>query len=617
MSLKLDYNDVKINILICHHKQYQYIKSDCLIPIQVGSDLSPDVLDYCIQDNIQDNISYKNKQWCELTAIYWQWKNVEADYYGLFHYRRYLSFNGDVGFFMEDTLDDKVIEKYGLNDVSIREKCNNYDIMTAPFDDVYSTLNRSCVMTVYEHYTLEHEKKDIDAVIGIIKNNYLQYYDSAIAILNGKKCFFGNVFVMRKEYFFEYCEFVFGVLSKFERISDIEDYDAYQARVYGFLAERLTNIYLNYVIMKNKDIRITQLGLLQICNNRNGNVDLLNNGLLCKKEKLLFGFKINICMSFDDNYFVHALTAITSLLNNTSEKNEISLYVLCNDMLNVDNRDKFSSILQGKNIFVYYCSVDDDVLKDLPLNMGYISISTYYRLLIDILLPNVDKVIYIDSDIIFLDDVAELWNIHFNNKSVGVVQDELGVTQQRRLRMDRDEVYFNAGIMVFDLKLIRNKYNDVFTKYIEIFESNFHLILFQDQDILNLLYRGDQFILPLKWNMGTGIFSKNMNETMYNLNDEFTALKESGVIHFTGGHKPWNFFANHPCSDIYWKYRIEIREIPLSFREWLNYFNHCLFKFKYIGNGSNVSFFLLNMEILKIPKNIIKKILAFRLKQKK
>ena len=81
-----------IKILISCHKQSIVPDSEIMLPIEVGADLRSKHIEGYIQDNSGDNISVKNKMYCELTAQYWAWKNLDADYYGFFHYRRYLNF---------------------------------------------------------------------------------------------------------------------------------------------------------------------------------------------------------------------------------------------------------------------------------------------------------------------------------------------------------------------------------------------------------------------------------------------------------------------------------------------------------------------------------------------
>ena len=86
--------DIKIYV-VCHKPSY-VPKNPYLYPIQVGTALSGKKLDGMLHDNDGDNISDKNKTYCELTAQYWAWKNDEADYYGFFHYRRYFAFDPSI-----------------------------------------------------------------------------------------------------------------------------------------------------------------------------------------------------------------------------------------------------------------------------------------------------------------------------------------------------------------------------------------------------------------------------------------------------------------------------------------------------------------------------------------
>ncbi|MCR5399004.1 MAG: DUF4422 domain-containing protein, partial [Lachnospiraceae bacterium] len=85
-----DKKDIKI--LISCHKPTEYISNDVLMPIQVGSSLGNTRLSGMLHDDEGDNISNLNHKYCELTAQYWAWKNLDCEYYGFFHYRRYLSF---------------------------------------------------------------------------------------------------------------------------------------------------------------------------------------------------------------------------------------------------------------------------------------------------------------------------------------------------------------------------------------------------------------------------------------------------------------------------------------------------------------------------------------------
>ena len=132
----------KIKILVAYHKDDIFPLEDVYFPIHVGKSISS--IDLGIQgDDDGENISNKNPFYCELTAIYWAWKNIKADYYGLCHYRRYISFSSnkyssslsehDNGCVPEKYLDgENVIEKYGLDPKTMSETIKEYDLIAIP-----------------------------------------------------------------------------------------------------------------------------------------------------------------------------------------------------------------------------------------------------------------------------------------------------------------------------------------------------------------------------------------------------------------------------------------------------------------------------------------------------
>jgi hypothetical protein len=123
--------DINIKILVAHHKKAPFFKNRYVMPIQVEKALKDFSLKYCIADDTGDNISAKNRNWCELTAIYWAWKNLKAYYYGLCHYRRYISFEENSDYNVITSFDDNYFQKQ-LSEENIRAMCSKYDIITGP-----------------------------------------------------------------------------------------------------------------------------------------------------------------------------------------------------------------------------------------------------------------------------------------------------------------------------------------------------------------------------------------------------------------------------------------------------------------------------------------------------
>lgn len=209
-----------MKLFVVTHKEVSDIPPDRTL-IGVGNDRNIANVEY--YDNAGDNIAEKNANYCELTALYWIWKNVkDEDRVGLEHYRR---------FFCEKNL----FASKPLSEKRIAEILTEYDV-------VLPKRNRA-VPSIYGNYAKKHFKSDMDVCLDIIRQmpDYKNAVDPAMAQKSETVC---NMFVMSKKLADEYCEWLFSVLFQAEKIMDISDYDDYERRVFGFLSERLFNVWL-------------------------------------------------------------------------------------------------------------------------------------------------------------------------------------------------------------------------------------------------------------------------------------------------------------------------------------------------------------------------------------
>lgn len=239
-----------IKIYVACHKKLHVPAHALLFPIQVGTALSGSRFEGMLNDDAGNNISLKNPNYCELTAQYWAWKNEKADFYGFFHYRRYLAF-------CESRLIDKFkIEKKKLPPYEIRKSPDKETLTKLGYDratmsgvisrySVLAPLAEEMYTTVYNHYKQAsfHDIKDLDLVLEIIEEKYPEYRSAAQKYMNSTKHYFGNIYVMSKEIFFNYCTWLFDILNEFDQRTDFSKYDEKSCRVDGYLAERLFGIY--------------------------------------------------------------------------------------------------------------------------------------------------------------------------------------------------------------------------------------------------------------------------------------------------------------------------------------------------------------------------------------
>ena len=245
---------MKTKILVATHKLESVINNDIFTPIQVGASINNYTInDNYLKDNTGDNISLKNSTFNELSAIYWAWKNLkEEDIYGLMHYRRFLALFYKKPFYrnVKTNIMKKVKQNnkklLKLNDApatseKIQNLLNQYDVITA--NPIYCSYDRKPI-SLADDYKIYHLIEDWDICMQVIKEYFPEYENSIETHLyKSNKLYFGNIFVAKKEWFNNFCNWLFTILFEVEKRISISE-DPYQKRVIGFLSERLFTLYL-------------------------------------------------------------------------------------------------------------------------------------------------------------------------------------------------------------------------------------------------------------------------------------------------------------------------------------------------------------------------------------
>ncbi len=242
----------KIQIAVAYHKNSEMIKNECLYPIHVGracSDLDLDMPG----DDTGDNISAKNFGYAELTAIYWLWKNSDADIKGLFHYRRFLDLNTKSAHIDDNVYEypltdnfnaERFLKQIAVSKENIISLLKKHTILTRKREDLYSWSRYS----VRGHYAAAHHGEHLDKALMIIKQDYPEYYSSAKKLVDGHTSYFTNMFVVDSKKYDEYCSWMFDILFKIEPTLNLYDKtlapNTAKSRWAGFLGERLTAIFI-------------------------------------------------------------------------------------------------------------------------------------------------------------------------------------------------------------------------------------------------------------------------------------------------------------------------------------------------------------------------------------
>lgn len=234
-------------VIVVTHKDYDMPEDDIYLPICVGN--GRDVLKNKFQaDNVGDNISDKNHTYCELTAIYWAWKNLnlhELEYVGVTHYRRHFSMRKH---------ERKV--KNAITGKEINDLLEEYGK-----DVVFTTPQRIYFPSIAKHYIVSkkgYEKiheTDIEYLKEAVRFCDPEYMEDLACVLNGKKAHMLNMFIMNSDKFKEYCEWLFNVVDK---VVELNGERVDQGRYAGALSEFLLDVWV-----KHKKLQCVELKLLE------------------------------------------------------------------------------------------------------------------------------------------------------------------------------------------------------------------------------------------------------------------------------------------------------------------------------------------------------------------
>lgn len=217
----------KIIIGVISHKEYKMPKQKIYLPIEVSA-YKHNTHFYDFRDDFGDNITLKNDSFCELTGIYAAYKNLKYDYLGFVHYRRLFL---KKGFFVKKSYFNLLDESEIINDL------NKYDFILPKKRHYYIESN-------YEHYVKAHKAEALNKTIEIIKLKYPEYYPYIIKQMKKKSCHLFNMFIASADNTKKYLDWLFSVLFELEKSIDINEYVGYDKRVFGFIAERLIDVYI-------------------------------------------------------------------------------------------------------------------------------------------------------------------------------------------------------------------------------------------------------------------------------------------------------------------------------------------------------------------------------------
>lgn len=257
----------------------------------------------------------------------------------------------------------------------------------------------------------------------------------------------------------------------------------------------------------------------------------------------------NIVFATDENYVQHLCVAIVSLLKNNRDKH-FTIYII-NGGISAQILKRVEALTSRFKCELISIPIEDEVFSGLVAT-NHFTKANYYRLLIPSFIF-VDRILYLDADIVVNGSIEDLYNVDIGDCLVGAVENP-GFDRHAELGMNKASKYFNSGVMVINLMKWRQE--DIAGRVIRFVSDHPAEVMFVDQCGLNSIIDGNWHSMLLKYNQQAVIFESDfpVKYNCFSTKDISTAKEEPIIIHFSGSSKPWHLLNNHPYKSLYWKY---------------------------------------------------------------
>lgn len=517
--------DIKIFVSHRIDQDSEVIDNPLYVPVRCGAVYDNRENVTMLGDDTGDNISEKRMSFNEFTVMYWAWKNVEADYYGLCHYRRFLSFADEdfagpmhkMGYF--NALTPASMEKIGiLDEQKMRSVIENSDIITSKEYDIIrdSTPLERSRLTAFQWwlkyapaYLSQHE---FDALFEIIKEKFPKYYDSAMEYRSDRSFRGYNCFIMKKEAFESLCEFVFGVLFEFEKKVDTTNLSETQLRFAGYAGEWLYSIWMHHH-EKQKKWKVESRQL----------VGFANTSVYKPLSPAFLGNNIPVVIPLTDSNAPNVGVLIQSIIDTSSPAKNYDIILLhrtldsgdtYGNMLRCGEKSQILSLAkQHENISIrfYEPQFELENISAQEWGKGRKTESDYYPFLLPWILERYQKAVFLESNAFIRADVSELYEVNLGQNCIagarsllfnawlngyeGYGKDFKG-SVEKNLKLRNPYNYIWTNVLLFDFVQIRATFKKAhITDFLN--GNSFNPFV---EDGINVLYDEKIMCLPQKWN---------------------------------------------------------------------------------------------------------------------
>lgn len=273
---------------------------------------------------------------------------------------------------------------------------------------------------------------------------------------------------------------------------------------------------------------------------------------------------IQILLSTDNNYMMPTGVLMHSIGENSVSP--ICYHVMIDEKFEESNKKLLESIasIYGSSVS-YYCMTSEQT-EGFPL-IEHITMPTYYRLFASEILPEtLDKVLYLDGDMIVRHSLDELWNVDIDGYAIGVAEVKDYFTSSNWLPYDRDKYgYFNAGMLLINLNYWREQ--NLFQTFMHFIQENKDSLRLSDQDVLNSVLSAAKKRLPISYNLDSIVLSNSYLDNIDTIDME--SYMNPSVVHYSCRVKPWHLNCKHPLRTLWMDYfnKSQWKNIPLQKKE--------------------------------------------------
>lgn len=303
---------------------------------------------------------------------------------------------------------------------------------------------------------------------------------------------------------------------------------------------------------------------------------------------------MNFLLSANNHYLLPLSVCLTSILEN-HKKDSINVYVLQNDFDN-ENKILLNNLFKKYNQNLYIIDVDNHYYDNVPVLRW--SKETYYRLLINELLPNdLKRILYLDCDIIVNKNIKDFYDIDLKNNTIAALIENNNFRE--KIGLYKEGKYFQAGVLLFDILKYKTKLN--YEKSLEIIEKLGSNMIAVDQDVINIAFDGDMLPINEKYNNCkiTNFYNNNLYR-LFNFTSRET-IDNTAIFHYASS-KPWNNLFSGSCEKIWYKY------LAISPYQYLYHMKYNKLKYKILRFGVVKYILYLYIYLTPIIEKITRKI---------